>query len=69
MLPFEFELACLSPSIFVAVWTFCAFFGMRVFFLFVGVFLYFVHSLGSRKECVHHLLNESWLRLEGVVYS
>ena len=26
-----------------------------------------MYSSGSRKEGVHHLLNESWPRLEGVV--
>ena len=40
---------------------------MRVILLFVGVPLCFVLSSEGRQEGVHHLLNDSWLRLGGVV--
>ena len=38
-----------------------------MFLLFVCVPHCFVYSSEGRKEGVHHLLNESWPRLEGVI--
>ena len=64
---FEFDLACRNPS-FLVQFRHCVLsskFGCSP--LFVAWLIVFVKSSVSGKEGVHHLLNESWPRLEGVV--